>query len=75
MNIFRPSSERSSPRSMQHANYVLLVMHSRAVVGTTGISILGAFAKLRKATVSFVICLSAWNNSDPTGWIFMKFDV
>ena len=33
------------------------------------------FAKLRKATVSFVrsVCLSEWNNSSLTGRIFMKF--
>jgi hypothetical protein len=43
---------------MQHASNVLLVIHSRAALGTAGISILGAFAKLRKATFSFVICLS-----------------
>jgi len=37
---------------------------------------LGAFAKLRRATVSFVMSvLSAWNNSAPTGRIFVKFDV
>jgi hypothetical protein len=41
---------------------------------------LGKLAKLRKATISFVmsVCLSvrpsAWNNSVPTGRIFMKFD-
>jgi len=40
---------------------------------------LGAFAKLRKATISFVmsvcpsVCLSAWNNSAPALRIFMKF--
>jgi hypothetical protein len=36
---------------------------------------LGAFAKLRKATVSFVVsvCLSAWNSSAPTGRILIKF--
>jgi hypothetical protein len=36
---------------------------------------LGAFAKCRKATVSFVISvrLAAWNNSAPTGWIFTEF--
>jgi hypothetical protein len=40
-----------------------------------------AFAKLRKATISFVmfvrlsVRLSAWNNSAPTEWIFMKFDI
>ena len=52
-------------------------------------NILGAFTKLRKATISFVmsaclfVCLSlylsvrpsAWNNSVPTGRIFMKFDI
>ena len=48
---------------------------------------LGAFAKLRKETISFVVCLSvrlsvrpsvpltAWNNSDLTGWIFTKCDI
>jgi len=40
-----------------------------------------AFAKLRKATISFVVFVwpsvppSAWNNSSPTGWIFMKFGI
>jgi hypothetical protein len=38
---------------------------------------LGAFAKLRKATIGFVtpVRLSAWNNSAPTARIFMKFDI
>jgi hypothetical protein len=38
---------------------------------------LGAFAKLRKATISFVmsICPSTQNNSARTGRIAMKFDV
>jgi len=33
--------------------------------------------KLRKATVSFVMSVrpSAWNNSAPTGRLFMKFDI
>jgi len=45
-------------------------------------TILGAFVKLRKTTVSFImpvslsVCLSvrppAWNNPVSTGWIFMK---
>ena len=36
---------------------------------------IGAFAKLRKATISFVmfVCASEWNNSASTGWIFIKF--
>jgi len=37
----------------------------------------GAFAKLRKATISFVVSvrLSAWNNSAPIRRVVMKFDV
>jgi hypothetical protein len=38
--------------------------------------LLGAFANLRKASISFVMSVrpSACNNSAPTGRIFMKFD-
>jgi hypothetical protein len=36
---------------------------------------LGAFAKLRKPTVSFTSVRPAWNNSTLTGRIFMKFGV
>jgi hypothetical protein len=41
------------------------------------IQVLGAYAKLRKTTVSFVmsVCPSAWNSWAPTGRIFMKFDI
>jgi len=45
------------------------------------VSLLGAFEKLRKATISFVmfvrlsVCPSARNNSAPSGRIFMKFDI
>ena len=37
--------------------------------------LLGAFAKLRKATISFVLSvrLSAWNSSAPTGRNFMTY--
>ena len=37
----------------------------------------GMFAKLRRATVSFTMsaCPSTCNNSAPTRWIFMKFDI
>ena len=36
----------------------------------------GAFAKLRKAIISFMsVRPSAWNNSAPTGQIFMKFGI
>jgi hypothetical protein len=41
------------------------------------VPILGAFAKLRKVTISFVVSvrLSPWNNWAPTGRIFVKFDI
>ena len=44
---------------------------------TDYVSFLGAFAKLRKATVSFVmhVCPSAWNNSAPTVRVLMKLDI
>lgn len=37
----------------------------------------GAFIKLRKVTAFICpsVCPSAWNNSAPTRWIFMKFDI
>ena len=58
-------------------------LHAQKVVGgvvsafcVLADSFLGAFAKLWKATISFVmsVCLTAWNNSAPTGWIFLKSD-
>jgi hypothetical protein len=38
---------------------------------------LGAFAKLRKATISVVMSFSlpAWNNSAPNGHILMNLDI
>ena len=41
------------------------------------ILVLGPFAELRKAAVSFVMSVrpSAWNNSAPTIRIFMTFDI
>ena len=46
-------------------------------------SFLGVFAKLQKATISFVMSPSvrpsvrpsSWNSSAPTGRILMKFDI
>jgi len=44
-------------------------------------SLMGTFAKLRKATFSFItsvrqsVCLPAWNNSAPTGRIFFRFGI
>jgi hypothetical protein len=37
----------------------------------------GAFTQLRNANISFgmSVCPSAWNNTAPTGWIFMKCDI
>jgi hypothetical protein len=38
-------------------------------------TVLGAFAKLRKATLLCHVSLSAWNNSASTGRILMKLDI
>jgi hypothetical protein len=46
--------------------------HINTLCGQNG-EILGAFAKLRKATLSF--CPSARNNSVPTGRIFIKLNL
>jgi len=35
---------------------------------------LGAFAELLKVNISS-ICLSAWNNSDTTGWVLIELDI
>jgi hypothetical protein len=42
------------------------------------VTLWGAFAKLRKATINFVVSVPvpfAWNNPAPSGPIFIKFDV
>jgi len=48
---------------------------SRATLWSVVGPLSGAFAKLRIASISFVMSvrLSAWNNSAITGRIFMKF--
>ena len=49
---------------------------TRTVFVTHRIALSGAFAKLQKATVSFMsVCQSAWNSSTLTEHIFMKFDM
>ena len=52
------------------------VVHLKVKAKVYAVPFLGAFAKLRKATVSFVVCVcpSTWNSSVPTEQIFMKFD-
>jgi hypothetical protein len=42
---------------------------------TRGTEVLGTFVKERKAGISLVVCLSACNNSAPSGRISMKFDI
>jgi len=51
--------------------------HFPNVTGKLSLHFLGAMAKLRGATLSsfMSVCRSAWNNSGPTGRIFVKFDI
>jgi hypothetical protein len=64
--------------SQQNLDLQLSVSHIHLQFRPTRL-FLGAFAKLRKATISFVIlvCLSvvAWNNSAPTKRILIKLDI
>jgi hypothetical protein len=52
----------------------LLVLH---VGQLAGFCHLGALAKFRKATVSFLVSVrpTAWNNSASSGRFFIKFDM
>jgi hypothetical protein len=67
-----------SPMTL-NSYYYMYVVYWKYEAAT---SFLGAFAKLRKATINFVMCPSvrpsvrpsAWNNSAPTGRIFMEFE-
>jgi hypothetical protein len=47
------------------------------VIPSASTRFLGTFGKLTTSTVSFImfVRLSAWNNSAPTGGIFLKFDI
>jgi hypothetical protein len=50
---------------------LVCVMETANVVCEVGTQFLGAFAKLQKVTISFIMSvrLSVWNNSTPTGRI------
>jgi len=60
--------------------HILINICCRLTVWGRGADLFGLLkrgnAKLRKVTISFIIsvCLSPWNNSTPTGQLFMKFD-
>jgi len=64
---------------LQHAGFII----KQVLLGTneSGFSFVDEIAKLRKATISFImsVCVSvrpsAWNNSASTGGILMKFDI
>jgi len=49
----------------------------QTVVKITTRAFVGAFAKLRNVTISFVMSVlpSTWNNSAPAQRIFMEFDI
>ena len=56
---------------------LLLFIIVIGVVLYCGLLWIDAFAKLRRATISFVMSVYAfaWKNSTSTGQIFMKFDI
>ena len=69
------------PTIRRHLRRLCAKLSGAASYNASLCSFLGAVAELRKATLSFVmpvsssVRLSAWNNSAPTGRIFMKFDI
>jgi hypothetical protein len=66
--------------SFQHHNHTPMICHQlkfpASQTAHTKVQLLGTFAKLQKATISFVmsIHMSAGNHSTPTGCTLMKFD-
>ena len=59
------------------AKVITLNTAGNAYLNASEVEFLGAFPKLRKANISSVMSvrLSIWNNSAPTGRIFMTFDI
>ena len=64
-------------------NIIIIITRGNIIISYRcyKITFLGQFAKLRKATISFLmsvrpsVCLSQWNNSAPTGRIFKESDI
>ena len=56
---------------------LIIVTRTKKNMNLIKTAFLGAFAKLRKAAIRFVISVSlfAWNRSAPIGRICMKFDI
>ena len=56
-------------------------MRGAQLIAVTTLQFSGAFAKWRKATINPAMHVrppvypSAWNNSAPTGQVFVKFDI
>ena len=85
LNLKRHSCENlKSSKTVPVLSSSVLFCGSRIVglcniAGDIFLCFLGVFAKLQRATISFVVFLSvrpsAWNNSAPTGRIFLKFDI
>jgi hypothetical protein len=72
--IDRRGTGKERPRLYLHIRFDRLIETSAAGLLPDVSVFLGTFAKLRKATISFVtsVRLCAWKNAAPTGRIFMK---
>jgi len=67
-------SENSLSEHMHKAKYHSVGIHSQLAYL---IRTFRHFTKSWKVIISFImsVCLSMWNNSAPTGLVFMKFDI
>jgi hypothetical protein len=72
-----PIQSRRRPVCQNSWLQKLLVLKTHSLL----LAVLGALKILRNATINFLVSVcssvrpSACNNSAPTGWIFMKFDI
>ena len=57
--------------------YIALDWNTERLSSEAQLRIIWRLEKLRRSTISFVVpaCPSAWRNAQPTGRIFMKFDI
>jgi hypothetical protein len=67
----------TTPRSGMSQKIIILIHNAVKISNLTFHKFLGMFTKLQESTIIFgmSVHLSAWNNSAPTGQIFMKFDI
>ena len=75
--VYTVSLPKSQHYTSREPRQPLTSISGSFLLPSSSCSFLGALAKLRKATISFVksVRLSAWNKSAPSGLVLKKFDI